>query len=262
VDWGLDASLVEPSNAPTANAGVAGASTNASTSGPDSLINQGNLNDTTQSGTTGAGSQAGGSSTRASDNSGAPNSTDIRAQQSSGNTQVTRGNDELRAAALTNYRQLPADMKKKISDTFLDPNTQIYAIKDTPDGRVVSEYQFSIGRYQKKDSTVYYLSTDVAHAESPANESFASIMASYPEWKTSLKAILDFHSHADTASPGFSFLDRGGYNHGARYMMGSKMISVPLDYSGAFYGKEQTFYGWTRNGEYTLTFEEIRNALK
>jgi hypothetical protein len=184
------------------------------------------------------------------------------AQPTSENAQITRGSDKLRAAALSYYGKLPIDIKKKITDTFLAPDSVIYAIKTTPDGKVVSEYQFSIGRYEKRDGTVYYLSTDVAHSENPADASMITVMGASPDWKISLKNIIDIHSHPDSASPGLSFVDRSGYSSGAKYFVYNKLIFIPREYSGAFYGKGQVFYGWSSEGEYYLTFEEMRNVLK
>ncbi|MDR0353941.1 MAG: hypothetical protein LBI02_11585 [Opitutaceae bacterium] len=73
-------------------------------------------------------------------------------------------------------------------------------------------------------------------------------------------------SHPDNAIAGLSGDDRKGHQRGTRYSVmieGTRQtISIPNEYSGAFYGKEQVFYGWSSKGEYSLTFEEMRNALK
>jgi len=163
----------------------------------------------------------------------------------------------VRTAALARYRSLPDDVRATLLKTFLDPQSKTYAVGD---GKA-SEYEIAIGRYQKSNGEVYFLDSGVSGTEHNVNDMTAMISMGSIEAKRSLTWILDFHSHSDDRSPGLSMEDGGAYNRGYSFIIGGQMKSYPLEFSGAFYGKQQVFYGWTRSENFTLTFDEIRNAL-
>jgi hypothetical protein len=175
------------------------------------------------------------------------------------------GTDAAKDAALAYYKRLPADIRKLIRDSFLNPATTMYAVskKTGPDGKsdeVASEYQLSIGRFQKKSGEVTYDTTTLGGTEHSTTDEAALLSPEYPDGTHSLREVIHFHSHSDDRDPGLTRYDISAYNKGAVYYRGT--LTVPLNYSGVFYGKNQVFYGWSDAGAFRLTFQEMRDALR
>ena len=171
---------------------------------------------------------------------------------------VGRGSDAIRAAAIARYESLPAAERALLVNTFLNPNRDIYAERN---GKA-SEYDIAIGRYEKKNGDTFFMNSGESSMEHDVNDSSGTVSAGSVDGKRSLMWVLDFHSHSNDRGPGLSGQDAAYYNRGYQLVFGTQKVSLPLDYSGAFYAQQQVFYGWTKTENYTLTFDEMRNALK
>ncbi|MEO6993867.1 MAG: hypothetical protein ABI273_09580 [Lacunisphaera sp.] len=170
---------------------------------------------------------------------------------------VGRGSDAVRAAALARYSSLPAAQKALLLKTFLDPANDIYSEHS---GKA-SEYETAIGFYQKRDGTTYFEDSGVQSESHDVDDMFASVGIGSLDARRTLAWVVDFHSHSNDRSPGLSGPDSTAYNNGYGLIFGTDKVRLPMAYSGAFYAKQQVFYGWTRTENYTLTFGEMRNVL-